>query len=108
MSWDYRIIDHGTHLGLHEVHYDGEGKPRSYTTEAVSFVCDPEDGVKGITASLERALNCALYRDVLKPADFRHTSADAMASSPDATAQSDGAGEPPLPDQQLANGGACS
>lgn len=34
MTWNYRIIDHGDHLALHEVHYDAAGG-RSRTPPAL-------------------------------------------------------------------------
>lgn len=65
MTWNYRIIDHGTHLALHEVFYDEAGAPFSWTAEPVRFVCDPEEGSKGIILSLEMALDDARQRPVL-------------------------------------------
>ncbi|MFT4055201.1 MAG: hypothetical protein QM681_11905 [Novosphingobium sp.] len=70
MTWNYRVIDHGHSLSLHEVHYDEAGQPNAYTTEPVTFVCDPEDGAAGLIGSLERALVGAKALPVLKPSDF--------------------------------------
>jgi len=68
MTWNYRILNHGTHYALHEVYYR-DGKPASYTAEPVAFVCDPEDGAEGVIASLTMALEAG-KRPVLTPADF--------------------------------------
>lgn len=71
-TWNYRIIDHGDHLALHEVHYDDDGKPVGYTAEATSFVADPEEGRAGIISSLRMALGDAENpgRPTLTPAGF--------------------------------------
>lgn len=65
MTWNFRIIDHGDWLGLHEVLYDEAGVPRSYTAEPVTFVCDKVEGARGIAGSLEMALAGARDRAVL-------------------------------------------
>ncbi|WP_037516970.1 hypothetical protein [Sphingomonas sp. LH128] len=69
MKWNYRIIDHGDHLALHEVYYDDAGQPSAFTTGPVTFVCDPEDGARGLIWSLEKALVGATARPVLKSVD---------------------------------------
>jgi len=68
-SWNYRIIDHGDWLGLHEVYYR-DGKPHSYTAEPASFACGPEEGRDGIARSLEKALRDARERDILPVSAF--------------------------------------
>lgn len=67
-TWNYRIIDFGTHRALHEVHYDALGKPRAYTEEPATFVCDPDEK-DGIIGALEMALADS-KREWLTPADF--------------------------------------
>ena len=32
--WNYRIINHGDHFGLHEVFYDDDGTPVAYCEKA--------------------------------------------------------------------------
>lgn len=68
-GWNYRIIDHGEHLALHEVYYDGAGRPVSYTEDAVSFVTDPELGVEDLAGGLKLAL-LGTKKPVLKVGDF--------------------------------------
>ena len=70
MSWNYRIIDHGDHLALHEVHYDEAGAVKAYTADAIEFVADPEEGPADIVGSLERALTNARDLPVLKAEDL--------------------------------------
>lgn len=67
-TWNYRIIDFGTHKALHEVHYDAAGKPNGYTENPATFVCDPDQD--DIGAALERALRGARERPVLPVGDF--------------------------------------
>ncbi len=70
MTWNYRIIDHGEYLGLHEVHYDDAGKPKSCTADPITFVADAEEGADGIVKALEMALIDARTRPVLKVSEF--------------------------------------
>lgn len=63
MGWNYRIILHDNDpdptrhwMGLHEVYYDDDGRPNSWTETAVEFVCDAEEGTAGIIDSLNLAL----------------------------------------------------
>lgn len=48
MSWNYRIIDHGDLLALHEVHYDEDGQPQLYTNDPATLACDYEEGPDGL------------------------------------------------------------
>ena len=59
MSWNYRIIDHGDHLALHEVHDDADGKPNAYTARPVTFVSGPGEGSE-ISSALALAADGAL------------------------------------------------
>jgi hypothetical protein len=58
MSWNYRVVDHGTHLALHEAYYDETG----ITAEPTWFV---GDALEDLTINLERALSVARTRRVL-------------------------------------------
>ncbi|HEX8382885.1 MAG TPA: hypothetical protein VF592_05855 [Sphingomonas sp.] len=69
MSWNYRIIDHGTHLALHEVYYDAAGRPTAWTAEPADFLSNSEDGTAGITDALTMALRDATTRSVLRPVE---------------------------------------
>ena len=42
MTWNYRILDFGTHYALHEVHYDND-IPHSWTEEPCSFAWDIDE-----------------------------------------------------------------
>jgi len=68
-TWNYRVVDHGTHFALHEVYYT-DGVPTSWTTEPVTFVCDPEDGATGVQESLAMAAKSAIEHPVLLAADL--------------------------------------
>ncbi len=70
MSWNYRVLDHGTHFALHEVYYREDGSVRGWTAEPVGFVSPPEEGVEGLALSLERALSDARRQPVLRVADL--------------------------------------
>ncbi|MEI5687747.1 hypothetical protein [Sphingomonas kyungheensis] len=69
MTWNYRIIDFGDHLALHEVHYDEAGKPTSYTAEPATFVVDPDCGHE-IVSELTMALQDATSKPVLAVGEF--------------------------------------
>ena len=71
MTWNYRLIHHDIAtpqyqwIGLHEVYYDHDGKPKSWTEKAITFVCDAEEGSAGLVRSLEMALKDARDRPML-------------------------------------------
>jgi hypothetical protein len=65
MTWNYRIIKHKEHFALHEVYYDEECHPYSYTNKAIEFICDIDEGYKGIVGSLKMALRDARRHPVL-------------------------------------------
>ena len=52
MSWNYRAILHDNiddpWVGLHEVYYDGDGKPTYWTDDAVEFLCDPDQNIANV------------------------------------------------------------
>lgn len=70
MSWNYRIIEFGTHLALHEVYYDERGKVRGWTAEPAGFISDLEGSSAEIVDSLARALDDARRRPVLRERDL--------------------------------------
>ena len=47
MDWHYQLIVHDTHpnawIGLHEVYYE-DNRVVGWTENAVTFVCDEEEG----------------------------------------------------------------
>ena len=61
MTWNYRIIhykDGG--YGLHEVFYEN-GKIDGWTQQPINFVCEEDEGPKGIIDGLELASkDCSL------------------------------------------------
>lgn len=67
MTWNYRIIDFGTHRALHEVHYDGD-RPVAYSEAPATFACDPDQD--DIAGSLEVALRDARERPMLNVDDI--------------------------------------
>jgi len=66
-TWNYRIINFGTHKALHEVHYE-DGKPVAYASEPATFVCDPDQD--DIANALRMALQDAMTRGVLAVDDI--------------------------------------
>jgi hypothetical protein len=62
--WNYRVIDFGDHLALHEVHYE-DGKPVAYTEGPATFVTDNELGLVDLLGSLDLASGDAKSRPVL-------------------------------------------
>lgn len=66
MSWNYRVVRYPSgEFGLHEVYYGEDGEPEGWTSRPISFVCDEEEGVDGISKSLAQALRDALCHPVL-------------------------------------------
>ena len=61
MTWNYRILDHGDHLALHEVHYGTDGNPASYTNNPITFVADAgheDEIVSALKMALPDATSC--------------------------------------------------
>ena len=59
MSWNYRIIKSssepfGDIFGIHEVYYDGDGKPKSVTENAIF---GPYEEIKDLKIGIEMMLN---------------------------------------------------
>ena len=69
MSWNYRLIDHGNHVAVHEVYYDGRGRVCAWTSDPVTFVADSVEGADGLRLDLARALSDALRLPVLDAAE---------------------------------------
>ena len=77
-SWNYRVmeftVEGETFRAIHEVHYDNDGKPKSYSEPASSVTADIFDGhVAGARGSLEWTLDRmreALDKPVLQASDF--------------------------------------
>lgn len=70
MTWNYRVIDHGDHVSIHEVFYDDAGRP-TCRTEDPSDVFS-EEGVEGLRKELGLMAK-ALELPVLTEADFQGT-----------------------------------
>ncbi len=70
MGWNYRILSHKDgnemYFQIHEVYYDEEGKPNSYTANGVSVWSDNLDGINWI---LDKMKECAI-KPILTPDDF--------------------------------------
>lgn len=60
MTWNYRILAHKykdeVYLEMHEVYYDEEGIPNSYTLNSVGPHSSDIEGVDGIKLRLRRML----------------------------------------------------
>lgn len=65
-TWDYRIIDHGTHLGLHEVAYRRDGTIQHWSRRPLRITVRPEEGREGIVELLAAAMESAARRPILK------------------------------------------
>lgn len=55
-AWDYRILAHGEgfHFEIHEVYYDGQGKPIGYTENSVVSADDAE-GIAWVLDKMKEA-----------------------------------------------------
>jgi hypothetical protein len=70
LTWNYRVVcyrDQGG-FGLHEVYYDGDGKPDGMTADPM-VACDVDEGPEGIRKSLELALGDVATRPILDEAE---------------------------------------
>ncbi len=82
MTWNYRIILHNNYpdrmrhwLGLHEVYYDVDGKPSSWTKHAITFTTEAAAGKEALIAALELAINTLRdpqWSDVLLLSDLEN------------------------------------
>src|SRR3546814_15898931 len=68
MTWNYRILDHGTHLDLHEVFYDDTGRPEGWAAEPLDVASETREE---LLQALEMALADARNRPVLRIAGNR-------------------------------------
>lgn len=71
MSWNHRVIKQvspsgETYLGIHEVYYYDDGRPRAYTKNAVSISGETIAGLHWVL----RRMTEALTKPVLTPEDF--------------------------------------
>lgn len=71
MTWNYRIIDFGTHKALHEVYYDDDGSPNGWTEKPATFVCDEDETPSTIISALAMATHDAERLQTLRPVDGR-------------------------------------
>lgn len=68
MTWNYRVMtmNNGATYTIHEVYYDEEGKPRSYTVDPI----DPcGESLKDLKTELSW-MRKALSKPILTPDDF--------------------------------------
>lgn len=58
VTWNYRLVDYGSHLGVHEVYYDEGGKVKCWGSEPEKIIGesidDIEDDLKLILKDLRR------------------------------------------------------
>lgn len=61
MSWNHRILAHKDgdemYFEIHEVYYDKEGKPDSYTANGVSVGAESLDGIKWVLDKMKECLD---------------------------------------------------
>jgi hypothetical protein len=65
-TWNYRVIDFGTHKALHEVYYDEGGNPNGWTETPATFGCDADEDATEIAGALAMAISDAIRRPILK------------------------------------------
>lgn len=80
-TWDYRIIDHGNQLSLHEVTYRANGTVANWSKRPVKFVADAGSGPMEIVEMLQIALESARRRPVLRLADLHFPSGHSAPQS---------------------------
>jgi hypothetical protein len=61
MAWNHRVLankisDDCTLFSIHEVHYDTNGKPRSYTSEAIDVTSYTPKDLKWILKQMRKCL----------------------------------------------------
>ena len=61
MGWNYRILAHKDvdemYFQIHEVYYDENGKPNSYTANSVSVGAESLDGIKSVLNKMKECAN---------------------------------------------------
>jgi len=66
--WNYRIVKYRNDdgFGLHEVHYNADGRAWAMTEDPVGFVCDADEGMAAIVGMMVLALKDAKNRPVFE------------------------------------------
>ena len=61
MSWNYRILAHKDgedwFFQIHEVYYDKEGKPNSYTANGISVGAESVEGINWVLGKMKECLD---------------------------------------------------
>ncbi len=61
MSWNHRILAHKDgedwFFQIHEVYYDKEGKPNSYTSNGVSVGAESVEGINWVLGKMKKCLD---------------------------------------------------
>ena len=71
MSWNYRIVKYpdGGGYGLHEVHYDDNGKAKNMTESPAAFVGETEhEVIRSLRMALNDAINLRVFK---KPSEWK-------------------------------------
>jgi hypothetical protein len=70
MSWNHRILAHKDgdemYFEIHEVYYDEDGKPISYTTDGANVGSESLDGIKWVLDKMKKCVN----KPILSADDF--------------------------------------
>lgn len=57
LKWNYRIIKHPTHYAIHEVYYDGNGRPHTRTEDAMTPCGESLEGLQEDFELMKMAFN---------------------------------------------------
>ena len=61
MSWNHRVLAHeleeGIYLEIHEVYYDENGQPHSYTENSISVGADDLQGIQWVLEKMKACTN---------------------------------------------------
>ena len=61
MSWNHRILAHKDgdemYFEIHEVYYDEDGKPISYTADGANVGSESLDGIKWVLNKMKECVN---------------------------------------------------
>jgi hypothetical protein len=69
MTWNYRVIEHDTpesdmgSFGIHEVHYDEQGRVTAWTEKAVGVAAETVDALKEELEIMAEALNKPVLKE---------------------------------------------
>jgi hypothetical protein len=70
MSWNHRILAHKdgdeVYFEIHEVYYDEDGKPISYTADGANVGSESLDGIKRVLDKMKECVN----KPILSADDF--------------------------------------